>query len=151
MYPFLLTTHSLMRWVVLIAGIYLIVRAVRGVVGKRPYVAGDSAAGLFFTISLDIQLVIGLLLYGVFSPVTRTAFANMADAMGTREIRFFVAEHFVLMMLAVAVAHVTSVLVRRAPVDDVKFKRAAIGGLVTLALILAGIPWWRPALPALGG
>lgn len=151
MYPFLLTTHSVLRWVVLIAAVYVIVRAIRGVVGRRPYVAGDSAAGLFFTISLDIQLLIGLLLYGVFSPVTREAFANMADAMSVREVRFFVAEHFVMMLLAVAVAHVTSVLVRRAPADDVKFKRAAIGSLVALALILAGIPWWRPALPVLGG
>lgn len=151
MYPFLLTTHNLLRWVVLIAAVYVIVRAIRGVAGRRPYVAGDSAAGFFFTTSLDIQLLVGLLLYGVFSPVTRAAFADMGAAMGVREVRFFVAEHFVMMLLAVVVAHMTNVMVRRAPADDVKFKRAAIGSILALALILAGIPWWRPALPAFGG
>jgi len=144
MYPFLLSTHNVMRWLVLAAGVYLLVRAISGITGRRAFVAADSSARLLFTISIDIQLVIGLLLYGVFSPVTREAFADMGSAMGDRDIRFFVAEHFVLMLLAVAAVHITSVLVRRAPMDDVKFKRLAIGAGLTLLLVLAGIPWWRP-------
>ncbi len=146
MYPFLLTTHNLLRWVVLIAGAYAVVRAISGITGKRAYESADRGAGSLFTIVLDIQLLIGLLLYGFFSPVTREAFADMGTAMGVREIRFFVAEHFAMMLLAVVAVHVTSVLVRRAPMDDVKFKRQAIGYGIALALILAGIPWFRPMI-----
>lgn len=149
MYPFLLTTHNLLRWVVLIVGVYALVRAISGISSKRRFEAADRKAGSLFTIVLDIQLLIGLLLYGVFSPVTREAFADMGTAMGVREIRFFVAEHFLLMLLAVAVAHITSVLVRRAPTDDVKLKRMATGIAVALALILGGMPWWRPFLPGM--
>lgn len=146
MYAFLLTTHNLMRWLVLVAGAYALVRAISGITGGRDYAAGDRSAGMLFTIALDVQLVLGLLLYGVFSPVTREAFADMGRAMAVRDIRFFVAEHFVLMLLAVAAVHVTSVLVRRAPMDDVRFKRMAIGYGLTLLLVLGGIPWWRPML-----
>ncbi|HLV26126.1 MAG TPA: hypothetical protein VKZ41_07415 [Gemmatimonadales bacterium] len=149
MYSFMLTTHNLLRWLILIVGAYALIRAISGVAGKRRFEAADGNAGKLFTISLDIQLLVGLLLYGIFSPVTRQAFADMGAAMAVREIRFFVAEHFLLMLLAVAAAHITSVLVRRAPTDDVKFKRMGAGVAITLGLILGGMPWWRPMFPGM--
>ena len=47
------------------------------------------------------------------------------------------------MLAAIAVAHAGNVIVKRAPLDDIRFRRAAITVALSLGLVLAGIPWSR--------
>ena len=142
MHGFLLSAHGTFRWLVLIVACYAALRMAAGVATGRPWTDADRRAGLAFTIVLDVQLLMGLGLLAV-SPLVRRAAGDMAAAMGDARVRFFIAEHPVLMLAAVAVAHMGSVLARRAPTDRARFVRSTTAYVFSLALVLGGIPWWR--------
>lgn len=145
MYEALLALHNLLRWVVLAAALWAVVRAISGWMSQQSWTSTDVTSGKVFTYSITLQLLVGLGLYAL-SPVTTSAFGNMAIAMQTRDIRFFVAEHLVYMVLAVVAAHIGSARARRATTDMARFKTATIFYGVSLVLIIVGIPWWRPLL-----
>ena len=141
MYSAVLLLHSWVRWLVLLAGLVALLRSVGG---GKPWTAADDRASLIFTIALDVQLLLGLLLYLVFSPTVSLAFQNMKVAMATTAIRFFVVEHAIGMVLAVAAAHVGRVKIRKAA-PDAKHVTAAIFFSVSVLLLVLAMPW--PGLP----
>lgn len=147
MYPFLLSLHNILRWVVVIAGAVAIIRAFMGLSGKRPFTALDNRLSLAFTISLDIQVVLGLLLYVVFSPITTGAFANFGAAMGNSETRFWLIEHISVMIVALVLAHIGRSRAKKATTDSAKYKQIAIFFTLAFLAILVAIPWAsRPLL-----
>ena len=146
MYEIVLSVHNVLRWVVLAAGVVAVLRAVGGWRGAQPWTSGSAGAGRLFTISLDVQFLIGILLYGMLSPVTRQAFADFGAAMANRDLRFFAVEHALLMVLALMAAHVGKVRAPRAPTDARRHRTAALWYGLALLFILAGMPWFRPLL-----
>ncbi len=145
MYSIVLTLHSLIRWIVVIAAIAAVVVAFRGWFGRREWALLDNRLGLVFTISMDVQVLLGLILYIFLSPVVRAAFEDFGAAMTTTNVRYWAVEHVSLMILALILAHVGRARVRRAAEDLARHKSAAIFfGLAFLVLLLA-IPW--PFLP----
>ncbi len=148
MFPTVLMIHSYWRWAVLATALFAIVIAALGLAGKWSFAPWGRKAGVLFVTALDMQLLIGLLLYAA-SPLVRMSFSNMAAAMKIHEQRFFTVEHSVIMLLAVALAHVGAVRAKRAPADRAKFRQMLIWYVASLAAILAGIPWWRPLLRGL--
>lgn len=141
MYSPLLFLHSWLRWIVLLTGIFALIRALGGTNGKRSWTAAAAKPGLFFIISCDLQLLIGLALYLVFSPTVQAAFGNLGAAMRNPEYRFFVVEHFFGMLIGIALAHVGRVRSKKAKTDAAKFKGAAIFYGLALLIMLASIPW----------
>ncbi|HRI57204.1 MAG TPA: hypothetical protein PK170_08925 [Anaerolineae bacterium] len=141
MYPLVLTLHSLVRWAILIVGIAAVVRAWMGSRGGKPWTQLDDRLGLGFVITLDLNLLLGLLLYVVFSPITRSAFSNFGAAMGNSGQRFFLVEHFLLMVVAAVVAHIGRSRAKKAAADAGKFKQTAIFFTIALVLVLLAIPW----------
>lgn len=131
MYSAFLLTHSWLRWVVLIAGLLVFLRGSRSV----------NSTTRLFTISLDIQLLVGLVLYGILSPFTQIAFHDMGAAMRDAGLRFWAVEHLIGMLLAVVVAHVGRVQIRRAADEAAKHQKAMIFVGIALGLILVSIPW----------
>ncbi len=146
MYPLLLVVHSLLRWVVLAAGLVAFGRAVAGMRGRRPWTPGDGRAGQLFVGILDLQLLIGIGLYLVFSPITRAAFQDFGAAMGSPILRFWAVEHSLGMVIAVALAHVGRVRVRKTTDPVRRHRLAAMFFGLALILIFATIPW--PGMPA---
>jgi hypothetical protein len=146
LYPHLLAFHSLLRWVVLAAAFAAIFVAFSGWSGTKPADANLRKFSLIFVIAMDIELLVGLLLFFGASPVTRAAMANLAEAMKQHEARFFTVEHTVLMLLAVVCAHVGGALSRKGRTDLMKYRGAAMAYTVSLLLMLGGIPWFRPLL-----
>lgn len=138
----LLTIHSYLRWLVLLAGVLAIVKMTRGYSSGSTYGPTDRRYSAIFVGLFDLQFLIGLILYGV-SPLTRGAMQNMATAMQDPHTRFFVAEHPMMMFVALCVAHGASIWSRKATVDKTKFMRASLGFSLALGLVLAGIPWFR--------
>ncbi|HLE13956.1 MAG TPA: hypothetical protein VI776_04340 [Anaerolineales bacterium] len=151
MYPLILAVHNILRWVVVVLAIVALARAFRGWFGKRDWSQTDRKAGVFLSAALDTQLLLGLILYFGLSPITRAAFSNIGAAMANADLRFFLLEHFLYMLLAVILVHVGLATARRAVDDTAKHRRGAIWfSLAVLALVL-GMPWFRPLLPGLGG
>jgi uncharacterized membrane protein YozB (DUF420 family) len=150
MYTFILAVHNILRWIVLILAVIALVRAFSGWFGRREWTETDRKVGTFFGVSLDVQLLLGLILYFALSPITRAAFQDFGAAMRNDVARFFVLEHFLYMVLAVVFAHVGSVTSRRATEDVNKHRRAAIWFTLAVLALLLGMPWFRPLLPTFG-
>ena len=150
MYAFTLALHNITRWIVLILAVVAVVNAFLGWFRKQEWSARDRKIGSFFAMSVDIQLLLGLLLYFVLSPITKAAFQDFGAAMSQPDLRFFSLEHAFYMILVVVFAHLGSTLAKKAPNSQAKFKRAAIFFTLALLLILAGMPWARPLFPGLG-
>lgn len=147
MYNVVLILHSFVRWLVIIVGIVAAVKAFRGWYSKGVWTPVDDRLGMMFAMSMDIQVLLGLLLYIFFSPLTRVVFRDLGAAMANAEVRFFAVDHIFLMIVALVLAHVGRAAGRRAHIAAVKHHRqaATFFGLATL-LVLIAIPWSRPFL-----
>jgi hypothetical protein len=142
MYALLLVMHSTLRWLVVLAAIVAVARALSA---RNRWTPGDDAAGLALLIGIDLQVLLGLILYVFLSPITTLAVHQLHLAMTARVARFWTIEHPLVMIIALALVHVGRVRIRRAG-DPQSKRRAALlfYGLALLA-ILGGVPW--PVLP----
>jgi hypothetical protein len=145
-YPHLLAFHGLLRWIVLAAAVAAIFVAIPGWNGAKPASKTLLRFGIIFVAAIDLEFLLGLLLYFGASPITKMAFQNMAVAMKDHEMRFFAVEHTTYMLVALILAHVGGALSRKGKTDLAKYRGAAICYSLSLLLMLAGIPWWRPLL-----
>lgn len=145
-YPQLLALHGWLRWVALAAALAAIFVAFSGWSGTKAAGTNLRKFGVIFVITMDVQLLLGLLLYFGASPVVRAALANLGEAMKQYEPRFFAVEHTTLMLLAIVCAHIGAALSRKGRTDRMKYRGAAIAYTLSLLLMLGGMPWFRPLL-----
>jgi len=143
-----LTLHNLARWAVVITSIIAIGRAYRGWFGKREWAKMDDRAGLLFVTLFDTQVLIGLILYFFFSVASQVTLSNFGTAMKDPVDRFFGLEHLLLMVVALAIAHVGRIRTRKAVEALSKHKQAALFYSVSVLVILFAIPW--EGLPDIG-
>lgn len=134
-----LVIHNLLRWAVLLFGVWTLINALTGVFSKRNYTANDNRSNLFFMISCDIQLLIGLILY--FSNSWFDRLKDLGSNMKDPYNRFFTIEHMSLMLIAWILVHVGRASVKRAGTDIAKHKRMLLFFGIALLLILVSIPW----------
>jgi hypothetical protein len=132
MYTGLLHTHSLLRYLVLIFLVLVIILAISGVAGKRPFGKWDNKASLFLLIFTHIQMLVGLILYFVstavvFGPETMTTY------------RYWTVEHIFGMLVAVVLITVGRVSMKKISIDAGKHKRLLIMNVIALIVIVAVI------------
>ena len=143
MYTGLLHTHNLFRWLVLIALIFAIGLAFNGWFKKRDWNKRDNLGGLFLTIFMDIQFVLGLVLYAFVSPITEAAFNNFGEAMKNADLRFYAVEHILMMVIALIFVHIGRAKSKRISASWKKHRAAFIFYTISFILILAAVPWER--------
>ena len=134
-----LVLHNLIRWAVLLFGLWTLFSAISGVIGKRNYTSGDSRSNFLFMLSCDIQLLLGLVLYFANSWFDRLK--DLSNNMKDANNRFFTMEHELLMIIAWILVHVGRVSVKRAVTPAAKHKRTLIFFGLAIILILAAVPW----------
>jgi len=133
--------HSGLRWIVLILALLAIVKAFMGMQKKSAFTNSDNKIGLMLISFMDIQLIIGLVLY-VFGPLGFKNIQNMGgEVMKNPYNRFFAMEHLVGMLIAIVVFHIGRSKSKKAIDDASKHKKAFIFYLIGLLIILASIPW----------
>ena len=150
MYNVLLVIHSYTRWAVVLLGFAAVIRAFVSWRGNKPWKRTDRLFGLLYSISVDTQVLVGLILM-FLSPITQAAFMNIGAAMKSATLRFFIAEHIPLAIVVLVIVHVASSSIKKAASDSLKHKRATIWYLVSLVAILIAVPWWRPLFRGLTG
>ena len=140
MYNPALIAHSWLRWIVLVAAFGATLAAFT----DRPVLGENSRAdrwSLALMMTVDLQMLLGLLLYLGVSPMMEAIRQNFAAAMHERVARFWAVEHISLMFGVVILAHLGRVLARKAVTPETKRRRLLVCfGLATL-LMLAGTPW----------
>jgi hypothetical protein len=145
MYTAVLTTHSWLRWAVLLLGVVVVIRALAGARAKRPWNTSDNRTSRLFGIVLDLQLLIGLLLYFALSPITRAAMQDFGGAMRISAMRYWAVEHVFGMVVGLAFAHAGQSRIRKTADPVAKHRVAAVFFILALVAIVASIPW--PGLP----
>jgi hypothetical protein len=142
MHNTLLIIHSLLRWAIVLTGIWAVIRALKGVSGNTAYTGADKKAGLFFMIFLDLQLLIGLLLYFVTSALGIKSFqANGGAVMQDSVLRYFAVEHALAAIIAIALVHIGRAKVKKTTLDAQKHKTSLIFFALALIIMAARIPW----------
>ena len=137
MYPAILTAHSWLRWVALLAGIGTVAALLKG----ETAAARAERWSLVLLIALDVQMLLGLLLYFALSPFTTEALKDFGAAMQNPALRFFAVDHIVTMFGAVILVHVGRVLGRTAKSAEAKRTRLLVCVGFAVVAMLVGIPW----------
>lgn len=140
MYTTLLFLHSWMRWVVLILALFLVIIGIARWSRRDAETRQVDKASAFYVIALDIQFMLGLILYFV-SPTIQTVFADFGAAMGDRVLRFFAVEHVFGMVVAITLSHIGRAKIKRATDAVARHRAAAIWIGLALLIILLAIPW----------
>ena len=143
MYKGLLHTHNMFRWLVLIVIVLAVVFAFIGWFKKRDWNKKDNTTGLILTIFMDIQFLVGIILYAFVSPLTKAAFSDFGAAMKNSDLRLYAVEHILLMVIALVLVHIGRSKSKKAVAPWKKHRVAAIYYGIALVLILVGIPWDR--------
>lgn len=117
----LLLAHSGLRYLVLLAGLAVVVYAAFGMVTGRDYDKRMRVLSASFTGLIDLTVMLGL--------------ANLFTG------RFYpqLGGHIVMMVSAAIVAHVVYGVMKRRPPDQQTYVPHLVGALVVLGLIAAGI------------
>jgi len=146
-YRWVLVAHSDWRWVVLISGFATVFGAAVRLAERQPWAPAGARISRFFGISVDIQVLMGAALYLLLSPLSTVVLCGTGVPLPRgSDAHFFAAVHPAIMLGAFVAVHISSVIVRRARSDAGHQRRALIFYGITLLIILAGIPWWRPWL-----
>jgi hypothetical protein len=143
MYTALLHTHNMFRWLVLITLVLAIAFAFIGWINKREWSKKDNIAGLLLTIFMDIQFLVGIVLYAFVSPITKAAFNDFGAAMKNADLRFYAVEHISLMLIALVLIHIGRVKSKKSVAPWKKHRVATLFYGFALLLIIAAIPWER--------
>ncbi|MCY1721373.1 hypothetical protein OU798_13540 [Prolixibacteraceae bacterium Z1-6] len=143
MYSGLLHSHNGLRWLVLLALLISVFLAFSGWFGKREWKKIDNLSGLLLVLFMDVQFLIGLVLYVFVSPITQSAFTNFGAAMRNSELRFYAIEHILMMVIALALAHIGRAKSKKNTAPWKRHRIAATFYTISFLLILAAIPWDR--------
>ncbi len=118
-----------------------IVKSYSGWKGAKPYDKGAKGLGAAFVGTMDLNLLIGLALYFVYSPFAFNAFGSGANVMKTANLRYWAVEHIFVMIAAIALAHIGKAKAKKITDNAKKYKTQFIFFTIALILMLSRIPW----------
>jgi len=141
MYSAVLTTHSWLRWVIVLLAFAAVLRAIMGWQSRRMWTRVDDRTGLMLMIAVDLQLLLGLLLYFVYSPHTALAMDDFGNAMQTSGLRYWAVEHVFSAVVGIALIHVGRMRAKKTSDSKRKHRTTAIFFSLALLALLVAIPW----------
>jgi hypothetical protein len=139
-YTTVLTVHSWLRWVTLILALTATANALRtheGPVTPLPGRWWDT----FLMLAVDLQVLVGLVLYFGLSPFTQLAMEDFGAALRNPAMRFWAIEHALGMFGAVVLVRAGRVLAMNAPSAASARKRRLVCFTLATVLMLGAIPW----------
>ncbi len=143
-YTLLRLAHGYWRWVVLATAIVVLLRAIAGFMAHKPWTSADERASKTFGNALDLQVMIGLILYFGFSPFWPATYRTFSETMQSDVARFFGVEHETAMLLAATAAYIGRARAKRAIDSRRRHRTMLVAMVIFFALALWAIPWpWR--------
>ena len=132
MYTFLLHSHSGLRYLILLVALVVVFKSAIGWLINTPYTKFDKIIAPAYVGMMHLQLLIGLLLYFVYSPF-------VTYNMGEKVSRYWSVEHIALMVLAVVAAQLGRSISKKASDSQVKFRFQTIFFGLSILLVLVGL------------
>lgn len=125
MYFGLFMAHSGWRWIVILVLAVAVLRYMVAMFGRSRWTNLDNWLLRLTPIVIDIQVLLGLVIWIMSSGWTRE--------------RVIAMEHPIIMILVLVAAHITSTRAKRQIEDAAKFRTALIGFVVAALLLTVGI------------
>ena len=141
MYTGFLHIHNLLRYVILILFVVQLIVYWKGYLRKGEWSPIAGKILKFLTISLDVQLLFGIVLYFFLSPITSAALNDFGGAMKNGTLRFFAVEHVVAMIAVIALIHIAGSKIKKSASDEKKWKEGAVLTTIAFVILLLAIPW----------
>lgn len=145
MYTFLIFIHSWLRWILLILGLIVIIKSYIGWFGDKKYLKSDNTMSLILVSLFHIQLILGLLLYFIYSPIVKSAFQDFGMSMKDSQLRYWAVEHIFIMLFSIVIAQIGRMRIKKAHSAINKHRNSAIYFTLAFILILSRIPWDQSA------
>ncbi|MDB5114783.1 MAG: cytochrome [Mucilaginibacter sp.] len=114
--------------------IYAILMALIGWLGNRPYTNRNRLSNLFAMISAHTQLLIGIVLY-FLSPLVQFN----SQTMKNDTTRYFTVEHWVMMLIAIALITVGHSKSKKIVLPEAKHRTIAIFYGIALLIIIGAL------------
>lgn len=140
LYNVFIIIHSWNRWLILIAGLLTIIAAIINMSRRNGEISYNKNVGLTYVASLHFQLLLGLILYFILSPLTKAAFNDFGNAMANGGLRFWAVEHTILTLAGIIIAQVGYSKSKRKVTTRDKNKTILLWTIISLILILLAIP-----------
>ncbi|GMV04951.1 MAG: hypothetical protein AMXMBFR53_12310 [Gemmatimonadota bacterium] len=118
----LLHLHSGLRYLILLAGLAVILYALHGVIKKRPHDATMKNLAITFRSLMDVTLFTGIV-------VVMTGFGFYND----------LGVHVILMLLATVVSHVVPAVMRKRKQEERTLLPYAVATAIALAMVALGV------------
>jgi hypothetical protein len=141
LYLITLFAHSYLRWAVLAAVVFVLVRAYLGWRRARAWNRIDERLHVALVGLTDLQFTLGLALYLFMSPLSHSFLSDPASMIAMTVVRFFGLEHPVMMLVAVALVHVGRSRSRKVVTPAVRHRVVFATTLAALLILCASIPW----------
>ncbi len=143
-YQVTLWIHYIISVSFLVFAVWLIIRAIKGIIFDTPYLKIDKSLAYLFIIGLYLQLLLGLILFtnlSIFGYDYQSADGSVAMV----SKRLWPIEHIVLMLFALFIANLGLIFSGKSHVDATKHQKILLYYSVAIGLIaisLASIYWW---------
>lgn len=139
MYPHLLATHSLLRWIFVVFILVSLIQSYSGWFGNKPYTKAAKTFKTLTVATVHLQIIVGLILYFV-SPLVAGFLADVGGSMADKNLRFFGMEHAILMIVAAVLITIGSAKSKKKATSVEQYKTVAIFFTIALILILIAAP-----------
>jgi hypothetical protein len=139
-YPTVLTIHSWLRWAALLLGVIATLNAFRhrGDTAERPR---GQRWDWGFMLALDLQALLGLLLYFGLSPFTREAIGSIGTALRDPGLRFWAVTHVAMMVVALVAVRAGRVFAMGEKTSRARRNGRYICFAIAVLAMVAGVPW----------
>ena len=142
LYKALMGFHSGWRYIIIILMLLGIIYGWQASKGKKPFAGATKKMGMFTMIAMDLQLVVGLILYFFWlSSQTNFKIAKLTDQLGVPQFRSITLEHAIGMLIAIILVHIGYSKAKKALNDIDAGKKQFVWFLIAFILILLSIPW----------
>ena len=141
MYKILIISHIWVSILFIVISVWVCVKSLRGLIYRLIYTKTNRRLEILFIILLYISSIQGMILYFFLDPQNKPKMLSYEEALKNSELRFWVIEHFCIMLFALFLSHIGLIFTSKKIPDFHKYKYASfyygIATFISLAITVA--------------
>ncbi len=141
MYSIVQQIHSIIRWIYLAGLLGATLRAWYGWRGNRTWSKMDNQLTLSLMIVADVQMLTGVMLYLVLSPITKEIWNDFYGVFYKAAFQFFGIYHLLVMLSSIFLVQLMRKLNQTADSNITRFKQSLLILSIALLVTILAIPW----------
>lgn len=148
MYSMTLGIHNLLRWLLFANIGWLLIRTLAGWLKNKHWSKQEELALKISVILADVQLLLGLSLYFLFSPIVQNAMNHFKNTMQDATLRFYAVEHPSIMFLGIILIHIAKITAGKKMPNANKHRYVFLFYLIIALVLASRSPWTYKLIPS---